>query len=113
MEKVALALVNAARRLRSYFLNHVIIVRTDYPLSCIFGKADTSGHLVKWALKLGRFEIHYEPRVAIEAQAQADFIQETMRIIKEKEGELYVDGSATKHGAGAGIVLISPEKDEL
>lgn len=59
VEKMALALVNAARRLRPYFLNHVIIVRTDYPLSCILGKADTSGRLVKWAIELGQLKIHY------------------------------------------------------
>lgn len=40
--KIALALVNIARRLRPYFLNHMIIVRTYHPLSYILGKADTS-----------------------------------------------------------------------
>lgn len=44
-------------------------------------------------------------RTAIKAQALADFIQETTRIVEEKEWETYVDGSATKHGAGAGIIL--------
>lgn len=34
-------------------------------------------------------------------------------MVEEKEWETYVDGSATKHEAGAGIVLISPEEDEL
>lgn len=31
----------------------------------------------------------------------------------KKVWELYVDGSATRQGAGGGVVLISPEKDEL
>lgn len=113
VEKIALALVNAARRLQPYFLNHTTIVRTDHPLSSILGKADTSGRLVKWPTELGQFDIHYEPRTAIKAQALAEFIQETTRIVEEKEWELYMDGSATKHGAGAGIVLVNPERDEL
>lgn len=96
-----MALVNAARRLRPYFLNHVIIVRTTYSLSSILGNADISERLVKWAIELGQFEIHYEPRTSIKAQALADFIQETTRMVEEKEWELYEDGSATKHGAAA------------
>lgn len=34
-------------------------------------------------------------------------------MVEEKEWELYVDGSASKHGAGAGIILSSPKRDEL
>lgn len=113
VEKVALALVNAARRLRPYFLNYTMIVRTDHPLSSILGKIDTSGRLVKWAVELGQFDIHYEPRTAIKAQALADFIQETTRMAEEREWKLYMDGSATRYDAGARIVLISPEEDEL
>lgn len=113
VEKVAFALVNAARRLRPYFLNLTIIVRTDHPISSILGKADASGRLVKWAIELGQFDLYYEPWTAIKAQALADFIQETTRIVEEKDCELYVDISATKHGAGAGIMLVSPKSDEL
>lgn len=91
VEKVALAQVNAARRLRPYFLNYTMIVRTDHPLSTILGRADTSERLVKWAMELGQFDIHNEPRTAIKAQALADFIQETTRTIEEKDWELYVE----------------------
>ena len=35
IEKVALTLVYTARRLRPYFQNHQVIVRTDYPISKI------------------------------------------------------------------------------
>lgn len=79
MEKIALALVTTARRLRPYFLSHFITVRTNHPLPATLGRADMSGRLVKWAVELGQFDIQYEPRVAIKAQALADFIQETTR----------------------------------
>ena len=35
VERVALTLVYAARRLRPYFQNHQVIVRTDFPISKI------------------------------------------------------------------------------
>jgi len=35
MEKLAISLVHAARRLRPYFQNHNIIVKTDYPIQKI------------------------------------------------------------------------------
>jgi len=35
IEKVALALITAARRLRPYFQSHTVIVRTDHPVQKI------------------------------------------------------------------------------
>jgi len=32
VEKLALSLVNVARRLRPYFQNHQIVVKTNYPI---------------------------------------------------------------------------------
>ncbi|KAL0434388.1 UNVERIFIED_CONTAM: hypothetical protein Slati_2773100 [Sesamum latifolium] len=47
IEKMALALVVTARRLRSYFLSHPIGVRTNTPLKQTLGKPDTSGRLFR------------------------------------------------------------------
>ena len=52
MEKLALALVIASRKLRSYFHSYTIHVLTNYPLRQVFQKLDASGHLLKWAIKL-------------------------------------------------------------
>ncbi|KAL0413371.1 UNVERIFIED_CONTAM: hypothetical protein Sradi_1538800 [Sesamum radiatum] len=49
IEKIALALVTTARRLRPYFLSHPVGVNTNTPLKQTFCKPDTSGRLVKWA----------------------------------------------------------------
>ncbi|KAK3010831.1 hypothetical protein RJ639_011515 [Escallonia herrerae] len=46
-EKLALALLIAARKLRPYFQSHTIIVLTDKPLRRILYRPDLSGHL--WA----------------------------------------------------------------
>jgi len=43
VEKLALSLVNAARRLRPYFQNHHIIINTYYPIQKILLKPDLAG----------------------------------------------------------------------
>ncbi|XP_012833163.1 PREDICTED: uncharacterized protein LOC105954039 [Erythranthe guttata] len=112
IEKMGLALVTAARKLRPYFLSHSIVVRTNFPLKATLGKIDVSGRMVKWAVELGQFDIEYEPRISIKAQALADFLQETTRSEEEQVWKIYIDGSSSPAGSGAGVVIISPEKEE-
>jgi len=73
VEKVALAIITAARRLRPYFQSHTIIIRTDHPIQKILQKPDLAGWLSSWAIELSEFTIHYEPHGAIRAQCLADF----------------------------------------
>nr|GEW86251.1 hypothetical protein [Tanacetum cinerariifolium] len=125
MEKLALALVHAARRLRRYF----------------------QGHTVK-GVELEAYSIKYAPRSAIKGQVLVDLLANTMtgdNPTQEKtngpddplaEGEsreeqettvtkapenlkaeadvwkLYIDGASNEHGSGAGLILIDPEGAE-
>jgi len=68
VEKLALSLVHAARRLRPYFQNHNIIVKTDYPMQKILQKLDLAGWISSWAVELSKFNIHYQPHGPIKAQ---------------------------------------------
>jgi len=73
---------------------------------------DASERLLKWAVELSRYDVAFEPRRAIKAQALADFIAESTTPA-EKESQLqpwhlYVDGSSTKDGSGAGLIIESP-----
>ena len=43
IEKVALVLINAARRLRHYFLAHTIIVRIDQPVRQLLCRPEMVG----------------------------------------------------------------------
>ncbi|XP_012839272.1 PREDICTED: uncharacterized protein LOC105959678 [Erythranthe guttata] len=52
MEKLALALINAARKLRPYFQSHQVVVLTNYPLKQILRSPETSRRLAKWAIEL-------------------------------------------------------------
>ena len=76
MEKLVLALVTTARRLRPYFQAHTIEIQTEHPMKQILHKPETSGRLVKWEIKLSEFDIRYKPRTAIKGQVLADFIME-------------------------------------
>ena len=74
MEKLAFALIMASRKLRHYFQAHVIIVMTDHPLKKAMNKLEAVGRLIQWTIELSEFDIRYQPRNAIKAQALADFI---------------------------------------
>ena len=67
---------------------------------------------------MGEFDISYESRHQIKAQALANFIQEM--IIEEDsasltypEWKLYIDGTSGSQGSGAGIILICPNKIQI
>ena len=116
MEKLALALVVTARKLRPYFQAHTIIVLTNHPLRKAMNKPDAAGRLIQWAIELSEFDIEYHPRQAIMAQALADFIAE-FTVAEEKpsqeksEGkwEVKIDESFVKRVGGVGIVFKTPE----
>jgi len=106
IEKVALALVLTAKRMRPYFQNHSITVRTDYPIFKILSKSDLAGRMIGWSVKLSEFDIRYEPRGAIKSQCLADFSAELTPLPTLSAGwTLYVDGSSNKTPCGAGVVL--------
>ncbi|KAK3005034.1 hypothetical protein RJ639_016773 [Escallonia herrerae] len=118
-EKLAFALLNAARKLQPYFQSHTITVLTDKPLRRILHKPDLSGRLIAWSVELGEFDIHYRPRPSIKGQALADFIVECTLPIEVEESPLgvkkpflpdqiglftwtfYVDGSSNTSESGA------------
>ena len=108
VEKLALSLVHAARRLRPYFQNHTITVKTDYPIQKILQKPDLAGHMSSWAVELSEFNICYEPHGPIKAQCLLDFVNDLQQTPIEDQWTLHVDGFSNPRGAGVGIVLEGP-----
>ena len=118
MEKLILALVTAARKLRPYFQAHTIEVPTEYSMKQVLHKPEVSGRLMKWAIELSEFDIRYTPKTAIKGQVLADFVMEFTPIelaqtTHEEDDlpiwKLSVDGASNAQGSGAGLILTSPE----
>ncbi|KAL0433446.1 UNVERIFIED_CONTAM: hypothetical protein Slati_2678900 [Sesamum latifolium] len=115
---MALALVITARKLRPYFLSYSVGVRTNTPLKQVLRKPETSGRLIKWVIELSKYDISYQPRTTIKAQALADFVSAMTGTTQEEVPEvgpwlLHVDGSSTAQGSGAGIVLTTPQGGDM
>ncbi|XP_027174121.1 uncharacterized protein LOC113773696 [Coffea eugenioides] len=124
-EKLVLALIHAARRLKPYFLAHHVCLRTDQPLRQVLSRPEASGRLTKW-IELGEYDLSYEPRTAIKAQALSDFLAEltfeevnetipattqtvTSATAESQRWTLHVDGSSNSEGSGAGLLLEDPQ----
>ncbi|XP_027916049.1 uncharacterized protein LOC114175492 [Vigna unguiculata] len=119
LEKAALAVITSARKLRHYFQSFSIQVKTDLPVKQILKRPDMTGRLVKWAIELAEYDITYEPRGPINAQALVDFLAElTLPTPSDPdkvptssappEWILSVDGASNQKGSGAGVVLEGP-----
>ena len=118
MEKLILALVTIARKLRPYFQAHTIEISTEYPMKQVIHKLETSGRLLKWAIELSEFDIRYRPKATINGQILADFVMEFTSAEPAEATQttpdlpiwrLFVDGAANAQGSGAGLILTSPE----
>ncbi|KAF8114456.1 hypothetical protein N665_0037s0032 [Sinapis alba] len=67
LERMALAVVTSAMKLRPYFQSQSVVVLTDLPLRTILQNANQSGRLSKWAIELSEYDISYRSRPAIKA----------------------------------------------
>ena len=122
MEKLILALVTTAKRLRPYFQAHTIEIPIEHPMKQILHKPKTSGRLIKWAIELSEFDIRYKPRTAVNGQVLEDFIMEftpsntsmkptetTQFVLELPIWKLSVDGATNSQGSGVGLILTSPD----
>ena len=74
---------------------------TDHPLKKALNKLEAAGRLIQWAIELSEFDIKYQLRHTIKAQALADFIAEftlgydDLEVVEDKKWIIHVDGSST------------------
>ena len=118
MEKLAFALVTAICKIKPYFQAHTVIVQTDKPLRQAMSNPKAAGRMALWAIELSEFNIQYRPHTAIKGQVVADFIAELINVECQEAGEypqwsVHTDGSYNRQVGGAGIILHSPEGDEI
>ncbi|XP_073121627.1 uncharacterized protein [Henckelia pumila] len=112
-EKVALALITTARRLIPYFLSHPITVLMNSVVVRIMTQPDISGRLVKWTIELEEYDIDYQPRTAVKAQASSDFIAEMTPGYANEVWKVYVDGASIKKRSGVEAVFISSTGEKI
>ncbi|XP_015971480.1 uncharacterized protein LOC107494952 [Arachis duranensis] len=111
LEKLALALLTSSRRLKQYFQGHQVVERTDQGIRQVLQKPDLAGRMMTWSIELSQYDIRYEPRQAIKAQAMADFLVEVTGDPTEGTStrwKLHVDGASNQMSGGARIILESP-----
>jgi ribonuclease HI len=107
------------RKLRYYFEAHKITVPSSFPLGEIIRNHDANGHIVKWAVKLEKFDIEFCPGQAIKSQILANFVFEWTEIqmppLKERHEHwiMYFNGALNLEGICAGVLLISPRGEQL
>jgi hypothetical protein len=112
LEKLSLAVIVTARRLRQYFQSHKVIVKTDYPIKKVLKKSDLAGRMVAWSIELSEFDMTFSPRGAIKSQILEDFVLEMTSPPEEESSHpwtLSVDGASNIRGSGAGVVLEGPD----
>ncbi|KAA0061112.1 uncharacterized protein E6C27_scaffold348G00260 [Cucumis melo var. makuwa] len=128
---MCLALFFAIDRLRHYmqaFTVH-LVAKAD-PIKYVLSRPIISGCLAKWAVILQQYDIVYISQKAIKGQALTDFLADhpipsDWKLCEDFPDDevfftevvepwtMYFDGAARRSGAGASIVLISPEKHML
>jgi hypothetical protein len=118
-QKLAYSLFTTAQKLQQYSAVHPIIVVNEAPLSNILNNPEATGRVSLWGIKLSPLHITYEKRKAIKSQVLPDFTAEWLELQNTGPPDLssvwtiYFDGSKRIQGAGAGVVLISPQGDKL
>ena len=109
----------AAKKLKHYFQEHDMRVVAKAPISEIMSNKDASGRISKWAIELAPYTPSYEKRDVVKSQALADFLVDWAETQYEPPPpdanywRMHFDGSKTKEGFGAGVVLTSPKNDKL
>jgi ribonuclease HI len=98
---------------------HPIIVVNEAPLSNILNNPSATGCVSLWGIELSPLDITYEKQKAIKSQILLDFTAEWLELQSAGPPDLssvwtmYFDSSKKIQGAGAGVVLISPQGDKF
>jgi ribonuclease HI len=118
-QKLAYAIYMTEKKLPHYFECHSIIVVASNPVSSILNNPDATGRVSLRGITLGPWEITYQRQSTIKSQVLPDFIAEWTEAQMPELPDLsnswtiFIDGSKRVLGAGAGVVLVSPQGDRM
>jgi hypothetical protein len=114
LEKIAYAIIMAARKLRHHFEGHRIRVITNHPLNDLFANREASTRIIKWGAELSEYVVDFERRSAIKSQVLADFVVDwtsPIQSFEENVPEPWIvqcDGAWCYKGVGISAVVTSP-----
>jgi hypothetical protein len=114
LEKIAYAVVMAARKLRHYFEGHRIRVITNQPLNDLFANKEASTRVIKWGAELSEYIIDFERRSVIKSQVLADFVVDWTSLTHNFGEEIptpwivQCDGAWCHKGVGISAIVTSP-----
>jgi ribonuclease HI len=114
LEKIAYAVIMAARKLRHYFEGHRIRVITNQPLSDLFTNREASTRIIKWGAELSEYIVDFERRSAIKSQVLVDFVVDWTSPTQNLDEEIptpwivQCDGAWCYMGVGISAVVTSP-----
>jgi hypothetical protein len=111
------------------------VVVTSYPLRAILHNSNATGNIAKWAAELAGFQLDFQPRHAFKSQVLADFVvkwtptpsvlggpdhgsdppplEARAPVFTGPHWTLFFDGSTRNKKAGAGVVLIDPNGEQV
>jgi ribonuclease HI len=114
LEKIAYAVIMAARKLRHYFEGHRIRVITNQHLNDLFANREASTRIIKWGAELSEYIVDFERRSAIKSQVLVDFDVDWTSPAQNSEEEIPIpwivqcDGAWCHKGVGISAVVTSP-----
>jgi hypothetical protein len=114
LEKIAYAVIMAARKLRHYFKDHRIRVITNQPLNDLFTNKEASTRIIKWGAELSEYIVDFERRSAIKSQVLVDFVVGWTSPTQNLDEEMLTpwvvqcDGAWCHKGVGISAVVTSP-----
>ncbi|XP_071719262.1 uncharacterized protein [Rutidosis leptorrhynchoides] len=105
-----------------YFVSKVL---TNQPIRHVLARLEISWRIAKWAIELGEHKIIFLPRNSVKGQVIVDFLVElpsdiisqgetpVTRKDEDEFWELYTDGASNEEGACIGLLLVSPNGEEI
>jgi ribonuclease HI len=131
VHKLLYAVLIASRKLCHYFQAHNISVVASYPLKVVLHNPNATGNITKWATELAEFELDFLLCYVVKCQVLADFMADwtppschlggpddsepevKALVFTEPHWTLYFDGSSHKQWAKAGVLLITPTREQF